>query len=99
MTPRPPNVLALDADSGDLLLRVKAVPGASRAGIAGVLANALKVRLAAPPERGRANEELCRLIAHATGARVSVDSGHASPAKTLRLRGVHLADAARALGL
>lgn len=99
MPPNRPTVLNLDPDSGELLLRVKALPGARRAGIAGLLGDALKVRLASPPEKGRANDELCRLIAGATGARVTVDSGHGAPAKILRLRGVSLADAARALGL
>ena len=39
----------------DLEIRVKAVPGAKREEIAGALGDRLKIRVAQPPEGGRAN--------------------------------------------
>lgn len=51
----------------DLLFTVHASPGASRDEIAGWHADALKVRVAAPPAGGRANERLLRLLAGAFG--------------------------------
>ena len=50
----------------------------------------LKVRIAAAPEKGRANEELCEVLAaHFGVARGAVEivSGHASPLKLVRIEG------------
>ena len=72
-------------------LKVKAVPGASRSEIVGRLGEALKVRVAAPPEGGKANREILELIAGRLGlpaADVTLVSGAASPAKVVALRGV-----------
>jgi uncharacterized protein (TIGR00251 family) len=72
-------------------LKVKAVPGASRSEIVGRLGEALKVRVAAPPEGGKANREILELLAEKLGlpaTGVSLVSGAASPAKVVALRGV-----------
>ena len=77
-------------DGADCVVRVKAVPGASRDAIAGPLGDRLKVRVAAPPEGGRANEAIAAQLAAACGipARaVVLESGPAQPQKTFRLRG------------
>ena len=71
-------------------IRVKAVPGASRDQIAGALADRLKIRISAPPEGGKANEAICRLLAGALGVRprdIELIAGHASPEKTLLVSG------------
>ncbi|MGI9110585.1 MAG: DUF167 domain-containing protein [Opitutales bacterium] len=71
-------------------LKVKAVPGASRSEIVGRLGEALKVRVAAPPEGGKANREILELLAARLGlpaAGVTLVSGAASPAKVVELRG------------
>ena len=78
------------ADGGDVLVRVKAVPGASRDAIAGVLGDRLKVRVAAPPEGGKANAAIAGLLAAACGVparAVTVESGPAQPQKCFRIRG------------
>jgi uncharacterized protein (TIGR00251 family) len=72
-------------------LKVKAVPGASRSEIVGRLGEALKVRVAAPPEGGKANREILALLAERlglAGADVTLVSGAASAAKVVALRGV-----------
>lgn len=46
-----------------LLLRILVQPRASRSEIVGPHGDALRVRLAAPPVEGAANEELVRLLA------------------------------------
>jgi uncharacterized protein len=48
-------------------LDVKVVPGASKTEIVGRYAAGIRVRIASPPEDGRANEELLRLLAAALG--------------------------------
>ena len=72
-------------------LKVKAVPGASRSEIVGRLDAALKIRVAAPPEGGKANREILELLAERLGlpaASVTLVSGAASPAKVVELLGI-----------
>jgi uncharacterized protein (TIGR00251 family) len=90
-----------DGGAATVRLAVKVVPGASRDGIAGWLGDALKVRVAAPPERGRANAAVAAVVAAAVGVsadRVRVVAGARSPRKTLAIDGVTEADVLRALG-
>ncbi len=78
-------------NGGVFRLKVKAVPGASRSEIVGRLGEALKIRVAAPPEGGEANREILGLLAGRLGlpaADVTLVSGAASPAKVVGLRGV-----------
>ena len=48
-------------------LSIKVVPGSSRDAIAGWLGEALKVRVRAPAERGKANAAVERIVAEALG--------------------------------
>jgi uncharacterized protein (TIGR00251 family) len=82
-----------------VLLPVKVVPGSRREEIVGWLGDRLKVKVAAPPEDGRANEALCRLIASSLGVRgVEVVSGHSRAEKVVRITGVTAAALASRLG-
>ncbi|MHC5004896.1 MAG: DUF167 domain-containing protein, partial [Planctomycetota bacterium] len=95
-----PDAPRIEQDGPDVLVRVKAVPGASRDAIAGVLGDRLKVRVGAPPEGGKANKAICALVAAAVGLRprqVTVESGHASPEKLLRISDVVADDVRRRL--
>jgi uncharacterized protein (TIGR00251 family) len=77
-------------------------PGARRSELAGVADGRLRVRLAAPPVEGRANEALVRYLADLLGVRrddVTVVAGGRSRRKLLRLTGVTLPEARRRLGL
>ena len=72
-----------------LLLRVS--PGASRAGVVGRHGRGWKVRVAAPPEDGKANDAVIRLLADAVGVPrrdVAILSGHALRDKTVELSGI-----------
>ena len=85
----------IQPDGEDVLLRVKAVPGASRDALAGVLGDRLKVRISAPPEGGQANDAICRILAKTLGLKprdVLIERGRGSPEKTIRLCNI---DAAR----
>jgi uncharacterized protein len=81
-------------------LKLRVSPGARRPGIAGRHGDAWKVRVSAPPEDGRANDAVVRLLADALGvprAHVELVSGHASREKMVVLEGVAQADAERLL--
>jgi len=72
-------------------LAVKVVPGASRSAIAGWLGDALKVRVSAPPERGKANAALEALLARALGLapeRVRIVAGHGAARKVVEVDGL-----------
>jgi len=69
-------------------LAIKVVPGASRDGIAGWLGDALKVRVSAPPEKGRANAAVENLIATALAvprSDVRIVSGHGAARKVVEI--------------
>jgi uncharacterized protein len=72
-------------------LKVRVSPGARRPGIAGRHGDAWKVRVAEPPQDGRANEAVLNLLAETLDvprARVTLVSGHSSRDKIVVLDGV-----------
>ena len=75
--------------SGDFLfLDIKAVPGASKSSFDVVREGRLKVRIAAAPEDGKANEELRSFLAKTLGLpkkELVLEAGEKSRLKTLRL--------------
>jgi uncharacterized protein (TIGR00251 family) len=84
--------------AGDVVLTVHVQPGAARAGVVGRHGDALKVKVAAPPERGRANAALVRLLADELAVRsadVEVVSGQSSRRKRVRIAGVDAGRVAR----
>jgi hypothetical protein len=75
------------------LLRLRVVPGARRSEVVGRLGGAWKLRVHAAPERGRANDEVVRLLTHALGvsrSAVSIVRGHASADKLVAVEGLSL---------
>jgi uncharacterized protein len=72
-------------------LRLRVVPGATRPGVVGRHGDAWKVRVAAPPEAGKANEAVLALLAEALGVRrrdLEIASGRSSRDKTVALSGL-----------
>ncbi len=74
---------------GQITLAVKVIPRSARNQVAGRMADgAWKIRVAAPPEQGRANAELCAFIAGIFGvpaAHVTIAAGAGSSRKILRI--------------
>jgi uncharacterized protein (TIGR00251 family) len=72
-----------------MTIRVKVIPRSRRTEIAGEMADGtLKIKVAAVPEKGRANEELCDfLAAHYKVPRsaVAVISGQTAQLKLIRI--------------
>jgi uncharacterized protein (TIGR00251 family) len=64
------------------------MPGAARSEVCGLRGEALLVRVAAPPEKGKANEELRACLAQALGiskSEIELVSGQSSRHKRLSL--------------
>jgi uncharacterized protein (TIGR00251 family) len=75
---------------GSLTFKVQVVPRASRSEIVGEHNGALRVRLAAPPVDGAANEELVRILARALAvsrSAIEIKSGHSSKTKQVHVTG------------
>ena len=72
-------------------LRLRVVPGATRPGIVGRHGDGWKVRVAAPPEGGKANDAVLTLVADALQVprrELELASGQASRDKVIRLVGL-----------
>lgn len=70
------------------VLTVRAQPGASRSEVAGPYGDALRIRLAAPANDGKANAELVRFLAAALGVpprTVTLVRGHGSRDKVVEV--------------
>jgi uncharacterized protein len=83
-------VLQYTEHEGALLFSVRVVPRASQSGVVGEHDGALRVRVAAPPVEGAANEELIRTLARALNVpsrAVEIRGGHASKLKQVRVQG------------
>ena len=77
-----------------LIFKVQVVPRASRSEIVGEHNGALRVRIAAPPVDGAANEELIRTLARALKVPrrdVEIVSGHSSRIKEVSVKNAALA--------
>ena len=70
-----------------MTLRVTAIPRSAKTEIVGTMADGtLKIKIAAPPEKGRANDELVRFLAAHFGVKeVEIISGHTAALKMVRL--------------
>lgn len=81
-------------------VNVKVVPGSSRDRLAGVLGDALKVAVSAPPEAGRANAAVAAVLADVFGLRVPevvLISSPSRPRKTFRLDSISIESARQRL--
>ncbi len=92
--------IALKAVGNGVVLAVKAVPGAKRSRIVGVLGDCLKIATSAPAEKGKANADIARLLASALDVpakTVSIHAGQTNPRKQFLIDGMTLAEASQRL--
>ena len=72
-------------------LRLRVSPGAGRAAIVGRYGEGWKIRVTAPPEGGRANDAVLRLLAEALAVprdSLTLVSGHSGRDKIVELAGL-----------
>ena len=81
---------------GDVVLRLHVQPGAGRTAVMGRHGDAIKVKVAAPPTGGKANDAVVALVADLLGvdrAKVSLTQGEASRTKRVKVVGIEADDA------
>jgi hypothetical protein len=85
------------AADGRITLTLHIQPGAKKTEFAGLHGDALKIRLAAPPVDGKANEALIRFIADTLklpNSAINLKSGQTSRRKVLEIQGATRDDVA-----
>jgi uncharacterized protein (TIGR00251 family) len=85
---------------GGVRLAVQIQPNAKKTEVVGVLDDALKIKLAAQPIEGKANEALVKWLADALGvprSAVTLTHGQTNKKKLLQVAGVSVEDVARLL--
>jgi uncharacterized protein (TIGR00251 family) len=83
--------LIIQQTSNSVVFSVKVVPRSSKTAMAGVLGGMLKVKLAAAPEKGKANQSLIEFLADTLGVRknaIKIISGQTSPVKKIEVAGI-----------
>jgi uncharacterized protein (TIGR00251 family) len=74
-----------------VFLKVKVVPGSSRTAVAGTLDGMLKVKIAAPAEKGKANAAMTELLAEKLSVKktaIRISSGLTGSVKEIAIEGV-----------
>ena len=80
--------LAIQESANGVVFAAKIVPGSSRTAVSGILDNMIKVRVAAPPEKGKANQCLIAFLAKRLGVKrnaIDIIAGQTGPVKQVRV--------------
>ena len=83
--------LAVENIDGGVVFMAKIVPASSKTALAGLLADMLKVKVASPPEKGKANKCLTEFLAERLGVQrkdIRIISGQSSPVKQVKILGI-----------
>lgn len=79
------------AEAGKTIIKVLVSPGASRNEVTGLLGDSIKLKIAAPPLKGRANKELISYLSDLLGIKrddIEIISGQTKRSKTLAVSGL-----------
>jgi uncharacterized protein (TIGR00251 family) len=88
-----PDTLPYTKKENGLVITVKVVPGSSRSEIVGRHGQMLKIKVAAPPEKGKANKALLEFLADTLNLKktaLEITAGHTSSIKQVFLTGVSI---------
>ena len=94
--------LSIQEDDRGITFVAKIVPGSNRTTTAGILDDMVKVKVAAPPEKGKANHCLIAFLAKQLGIKknaVSITAGRTSPVKHVHVVGISAGILRERLGL
>ena len=93
-------MIAIQQHGDSVTFSVKVHPRARRERVAGVLGNALKLEITAPPVEGRANEACIQFFADllkVPRSSVTIAAGNSSRNKVIRVTGISAARVQQAL--
>jgi uncharacterized protein (TIGR00251 family) len=93
--------MKIEETASGVRFTVRAQPRASRTELAGAYGDAIRVRVAAPPVDGVANDELVKFLAKRLGvakSAVSIVAGETGRDKRIEVSGARVADVRAALG-
>ncbi|HEX8396493.1 MAG TPA: DUF167 domain-containing protein [Pyrinomonadaceae bacterium] len=85
-------MIQFSEQNGAIVFTARVVPRASKSEIVGARDGALKIRLAAPPVEGAANEELIKTLAKyfdVSKSAVEIVSGETAKTKQIRVTGAN----------
>lgn len=85
-----------------VVFATKIVPGSSRTAICGLLDDMLKIKVAAAPEKGKANQCLLRFLARTLGVKrnaISITAGQTTVVKHVQVLGISADTLVRKLNL
>jgi uncharacterized protein len=89
---------AIRPSKSGVVVDVLVQPNARTAEVVGPHGDRIKVRVTVPPERLRANEAVCELLAHVCGVRTAtVVAGRTARSKTVELHGADIGTVRRTL--
>jgi uncharacterized protein len=83
--------LKIENIEGGVVFLTKIVPGSSRTCVCGLLDGMLKIKISAPPEKGKANQCLIEFLAKKLGVKknaISIISGQSNPIKQVQALGI-----------
>ena len=95
-------MIPITESNGGVTFAIKVAPRASRSAILGVLGDALKIALTAPPVDGKANEACIAFFAEKLAvarSSVTIVAGESSRNKRIRVSGISAALVRERLGL
>lgn len=76
---------------GSVIFTVKIVPGSSTTKVSGILDDMLKIKVAAAPEKGKANQCLIKFLADLLDVKknaIQITSGQTSPVKQIQISNI-----------
>jgi uncharacterized protein len=85
-----------------IIIDVKIIPSSSRDSMAGSLEGVLRIKVSAPPEKGKANKSLINFLSKRTGLKnkdISIISGKTNPLKRVKLCNITADKFLKAVGL
>lgn len=83
--------LKIQEAKGGVVFSVKVVPASSKTAVSGLWDGMVKIKVSAPPQKGRANKCLIDFLAKQLGVKnsaVSIIAGQNSPVKKIRVSGL-----------